>query len=65
MLKEMARAEPTNTRTAGTDTNHSTVFMLLLELNDMDRGGYSSKCKIAAAELLPLMATYYTILTYL
>jgi len=52
------RAEPTNNRTADTDTNHSTVFMLLLEINDMDKGGYSSKCKIAPAELLPLMATY-------
>jgi len=29
----MVRAEPTNNRTAGIDTNHSTVFKLLLELN--------------------------------
>jgi len=29
----MVRAEPTNNRTAGTDTNHSTMFTLLLELN--------------------------------
>jgi len=65
MLKEIVRAEPTNTRTADTDTNQSTVFMLLLEINDMDRGGYSLKCKISPAELLPLMATYYTTLTYL
>jgi len=29
----MVREEPTNTRTAGIDTNHSTMFTLLLELN--------------------------------
>ena len=29
----MVRAEPTNNRTAGIDTNHSTMFTLLLELN--------------------------------
>jgi len=29
----MVRAEPMNTRTTGIDTNHSTVFTLLLELN--------------------------------
>ena len=29
----MVRAEPTNNRTAGIDTNHSTVFKLPLELN--------------------------------
>jgi len=29
----MARAEPTNTRTTDIDTYHSTLFMLLLELN--------------------------------
>jgi len=28
----MVRAEPTNNRTAGIDTNHSTMFTLLLEL---------------------------------
>ena len=32
-VKEMVRAEPTNNRTAGIDTNHSTVLKLLLELN--------------------------------
>jgi len=58
MPKEMGRAEPMNTRTAGTYTNHSTVFTLLLEINGMDKGGYSSKGKIVPAELLPLMATY-------
>jgi len=31
----MVREEPTNTRTAGIDTNHSTMFTLLLELNVM------------------------------
>jgi len=31
--KEMLRAEPANTRTAGIDTYHSTMFTLLLELN--------------------------------
>jgi len=31
--KEMVRAEPTNNRTAGIDTNHSTMFTLLLKLN--------------------------------
>ena len=29
----MVRAEPTNTRTTGIDTYHSTMFTLLLELN--------------------------------
>jgi len=29
----MVRAEPTNNRTAGIDTKHSTMFTLLLELN--------------------------------
>ena len=29
----MVRAEPTSNRTAGTDTNHSTMFTLLLQLN--------------------------------
>jgi len=29
----MVRAEPTNNRTADIDTNHSTMFMLLLTLN--------------------------------
>jgi len=33
MPKEMVRAEPRNTRTAGIDTYHSTMFTLLLELN--------------------------------
>jgi len=65
MLKEMVRAKPTNTRTADTDTNHSIVFTLLLEINDMDKGGYSSKCKIAPAELLPLMTTYRPTAHYL
>jgi len=58
MPKETVRAEPTNTCTPGTDTNHSTVFTLLLEINGMDKGGNSSKCKIAPAELLLLTATY-------
>jgi len=31
----MVREEPTNTPTSGIDTDHSTVFTLLLELNDM------------------------------
>jgi len=29
----MVRVEPTKNHTAGIDTNHSTVFKLLLELN--------------------------------
>jgi len=29
----MMRVEPTNNRTAGIDTSHSTMFRLLLELN--------------------------------
>jgi len=58
MPKEMVRAEPTNTRTAGSDTNHSTVFTVLLEINGLDKGGSNSKCKIAPTELLSLMATY-------
>jgi len=36
-----------------------------LEINDMDKGGYSSKCKIAPVELLPLMATYRPTVHYL
>ena len=31
--KEMVRAEPMNNRTAGIDTNNSSVLTLLLELN--------------------------------
>jgi len=31
----MVRAEPTNNRSAGIDTNHSTMFTLLLNLNAM------------------------------
>jgi len=31
--KEMVRAEPTSNRTVDIDTNHSTIFTLLLELN--------------------------------
>jgi len=31
--KEMVRVEPRNNLTAGIDTNRSTMFMLLLELN--------------------------------
>jgi len=53
----MVRAEPTNTRTAGIDTNHSTTFTLLLEQRYVGKGGYSSNCKIVL-ELLPLMAKY-------
>jgi len=53
------REEPTNTRTAVTDTNHSTMFTLLLEFNlYVDKGGNSSNCKIVPAELLPLIAKY-------
>jgi len=39
--KEMVRAEPRNNRTAGINTNHSTIFTLLLELllNVIGRGG--------------------------
>jgi len=33
MTKEMVRAEPRNNCTADIDTNHSTIFTLLLELN--------------------------------
>jgi len=57
----MVRAEPRNNRTAGIDTNHSTMFMLLLELNVtvyVNKGGYSSNRKIVPAELLQLMAKY-------
>jgi len=31
----MVRAEPMNNRTAGIDSNHSTMFTLLLKLNVM------------------------------
>jgi len=55
--KERVRAEPTNTHTAVIDTNHSTMFTLLLEFN-VEKGGNSSNCKIVPAELLPLMAKY-------
>jgi len=33
MSKEMVREEQRHNRTAGTDTNNSTMFTLLLELN--------------------------------
>jgi len=32
MPKEIVRADPENDRTAGIDTNHSTIFTLLLEV---------------------------------
>jgi len=48
----MVRAEPTKNRTSNTETNHSTMFTLLLELNVMNKGGYSSNYKIAPAEFL-------------
>ena len=57
----MVRVEPTNSRTAGIDTNHSTMFTLLLELNVMqyvNKGRYSSNCKILPAEFLHFMAKY-------
>ena len=48
-----------HTRTAGIDTNHSTTFTLLQESAlCVDKGGYSSNCKIVSAELLQMMAIY-------
>jgi len=35
MTKDMVRAEPKNNCTAGINTNHSTMFTLLLEINDI------------------------------
>ena len=32
-VKEMVWTEPTNIHTTGIDTNHATIFTLLLELN--------------------------------
>jgi len=58
---ELVRVEPTDTGTAGRDTNHSTAFTLLLELNVMYGQrwiAYSSNCKIVSPQLLPLMAKY-------
>jgi len=48
----MLRAEPMNNWTSSIETNHSTMFMLLLELNVMSKSGYSSNYKIAQAEFL-------------
>jgi len=47
--KQMVRAEPLNTRTAGTDTNTSTTFTLLLVMPSqrhmwsLDKGGCIAK----------------------
>jgi len=57
----MMRAEPLNTRTAGTDTNTSTTFSLLLAIRtqcciwSLDKGGRSSNSKIVPAGLLSLI----------
>jgi len=61
----MVRAEPRNNRTAGIDTNHSTIFTLLQERNVIyvGKGGYSSNGKIVSAELFPLMAKYSLLFT--
>jgi len=40
MPKEIVRAELRNNRTAGIDTNHSTMFTLLLELNVIFEQGW-------------------------
>jgi len=44
----MVRAESTNNRTAGTDTNHSTMFTFPLEVNLICEQRYSN-CKIVQA----------------
>jgi len=51
--KQIVRAESTSTCTAGIDTNHSTMFTLLVKLNvicAVHKGGYSWNCKIVSAE---------------
>jgi len=57
----MVRTEPTNNRTAGIDTNHSTMFALLLELNVICGQRwiqFELQNTVVSAELLPLMAKY-------
>jgi len=57
----MMRAEPLNTRTAGTDTNTSTTFSILLAIRtqcciwNLDKRGCSWNSKIVPAELLLLI----------
>ena len=47
----MVRAEPTNTLTAGIDTNYTTTFTLLLELKVMyGRWWIQFECKRVSAE---------------
>jgi len=53
--KEMVEVELRNNRTVGIETNHSTMFTLLLELNVVCEQrwiGYSSNCKTVTAEFL-------------
>jgi len=53
------RAEPTNTRTAVIDANHSTMFTLLLEFNLVcGQRRKQFELQNVPAELLPLMAKY-------
>jgi len=55
----MVRTETTNNRTAGIDTNHSTVFKLLLELNALcEQRLMQFKLQNIPAEFLQLMAKY-------
>jgi len=59
MSKEMVRAEPKSNRTAGIDSNHSLMLMLLLELNVIcEQRWIQFELKIAPAEFLDLMAKY-------
>jgi len=57
----MVREEPTNTRTAGIDTNITTQLWLRCYQNSVSHVGnvgYSSNCKIFRGELLLLIAKY-------
>jgi len=55
----MVRAEPTNNRTAGIDTNYSTMSTLLLKLNVMcEQRWIQFKLQNSPAEILHLMAKY-------
>jgi len=51
----MVRAEPTNTRTTGTDTTQLCSRYYENSTLYVGKGGYSSNGKIVSAELLSLM----------
>ena len=55
----MVRAEPTNNRTGGTDTNHSTMVTLLTELNVIyEQRWIQIELQNSPADFLHFMAKY-------